>query len=982
MLFCFFDSCGRNNLRSRSRSLSHTSGRKSFSHLGWRSLRLEPLEQRRLLATIHVDLGATGANTGEDWGNAYTDLQSALSAAVSSDEIWVAEGTYTPTSGGDRTLSFTLKSGVDVYGGFDASESTREERDWTSHVTALSGDLNGDDTTGGDNSENSYHVVFADGVTEATLDGFTITAGNADYPSEEDFSNYGGGMCNLYSSSPTLTNITFSGNSAEFGGGMLNGFSSSPTLTNVTFSGNSADYCGGMYNGFSSSPTLTNCTFSDNSADLEGGGMGNYMSSPTLINVTFDGNSASNAGGMLNAWSTSSPTLVDCTFSGNTASEDGGGMYNAQSSSATLTNCTFSFNSAEWVGGSMYNSSSSATLTNCTISHNSADYGGGMWNDSSSPTLTNCTFLNNVGNYLGGGVYNAYSSSPTVTNCTFTDNYSQAGGGMLNVYLSSPTLTNCTFIRNSADAFGGGMANSSTWESFPSSPTVTNCTFSGNSAVYGGGMSNEESSSPTVTNCTFTGNSAEGYGGGMLNYAFSSTTVTNSILWENTAAIFGPEIWDVAGSTTTVTYSNVLGGWTGDGNVDVDPLFVRQPSRGPDGTWGTPDDDYGDLRLQAGSPAIDAGDNAEVSLDGADLDGDGVTTEPTPLDLDMLPRFVDISSVTDTGNGPPPIVDMGAYEHQNPNEAPVITGQGPLSTPEESSLTVTLADLTVTDPDNTYPDDFTLSVADGVNYTRSGNTITPLADFNGTLTVPVTVNDGMADSAVYNLSVDVTPVNDAPVADGQSITTNEDTPTAITLTATDRDEDELTFSIASYPSHGTLTDFDPETGTVVYNPDPDYDGDDSFTFRANDGTADSNEATVSITVLSAEKQTEAIIDEVFQWVDEGFLGSGEGNGLVSKLDTAIASLDKGKLTSAVNKLEAFENQIQALVRSGRVSPEEAEALIALAEAAIHSILTGSEDATDAAFSDLEGDAAAIPLDSPLLADFATVGSSKPEKGQK
>ncbi len=88
------------------------------------------------------------------------------------------------------------------------------------------------------------------------------------------------------------------------------------------------------------------------------------------------------------------------------------------------------------------------------------------------------------------------------------------------------------------------------------------------------------------------------------------------------------------------------------------------------------------------------------------------------------------------------------------NDVPVITGQESLHTTEETSLTITLDDLTVTDPDNTYPDDFSLSVQDGSEYTRSGNTITPAAGSGGgTLTVPVTVNDGTDDSNVYNLSV-------------------------------------------------------------------------------------------------------------------------------------------------------------------------------------------------------------------------------------
>ncbi len=89
------------------------------------------------------------------------------------------------------------------------------------------------------------------------------------------------------------------------------------------------------------------------------------------------------------------------------------------------------------------------------------------------------------------------------------------------------------------------------------------------------------------------------------------------------------------------------------------------------------------------------------------------------------------------------------------NVAPVITGQVPLSTPQNTALTLVLGNLTVTDPDNAYPADFTLNVQTGTNYTVSGTTITPATGFTGTLTVPVTVNDGSVNSAVFNLTVSV-----------------------------------------------------------------------------------------------------------------------------------------------------------------------------------------------------------------------------------
>jgi len=218
---------------------------------------------------------------------------------------------------------------------------------------------------------------------DTVLEGFTITGGAA---------IYGGGMY-IDGSSPTVTDCTFSGNSAaNHGGGMFN-LSSSPTVTNGTFSGNSAQLDGGgMYNSHSS-PTVTHCSFSGNSAGDYGGGMFNYAySSPTVTSCTFSGNSAANHGGGMGNHTQSSPTVTNGTFSGNSAQLDGGGMYNNSNSSPTVTHCSFSGNSGGYYGGGMFNyANSSPAVTNCTFSGNSALlYGGAMANYSSSPTVTNC----------------------------------------------------------------------------------------------------------------------------------------------------------------------------------------------------------------------------------------------------------------------------------------------------------------------------------------------------------------------------------------------------------------------------------------------------------------------------------------------------------------------------------------------------------------------------------------------------------------
>ena len=285
-------------------------------------------------------------------------------------------------------------------------------------------------------------------------------------------------------------------------------------------------------------------------------------------------------------------------------------------------------------GGGMRNYLGGPTVANCTFSENSAaDAAGGMDNDSGDAIVINCTFSRNSAAYDGGGMVNDnyvfQGDSPTVTNCTFNDNLARWGGGMSNYDDSCTIVSNCIFRNNSAKERGGGMDNDI------STPTIVNCTFSGNSAgTDGGGMDNTEST-PTVINCTFAGNSAINDGGGICNYD-SSPTVTNCILWGN-AALSGAQIYDKGTSSATVSYSAVQGDWPGMGNIDDDPLFID--SNGLDGIVGTADDN---LRLSAGSPCIDAGNNTTVLADNGDLDSH--------------PRFVD-------GDGNRThIVDMGAYE--------------------------------------------------------------------------------------------------------------------------------------------------------------------------------------------------------------------------------------------------------------------------------------------------------------------------------
>jgi hypothetical protein len=284
------------------------------------------------------------------WASA-CELQYALSLAISGDEIWVKAGTYYPTSGTDRSASFLLLNGVNLYGGFAGTETLRAQRDPAANVTSLSGDID----TIGDITDNSYHVVNGSGTNgSAVLDGFIITGGNA---VDDALNPYGGGILNV-NGSPTLSNLVIEANTAFYGGGVFNIMNSSPTLGNITIRENSAVRGGGIYNSEGSNPILTNVTFDANTASTRGGGVANSDSAPTLINVTFSGNLSSIGGGMHNV-TASNPILINVTFSGNSASMEGGGIYNNENSNPIIINSILFGNT----GGEIFIENSAPVVT-------------------------------------------------------------------------------------------------------------------------------------------------------------------------------------------------------------------------------------------------------------------------------------------------------------------------------------------------------------------------------------------------------------------------------------------------------------------------------------------------------------------------------------------------------------------------------------------------------------------------------------------
>jgi len=238
--------------------------------------------------TLFVRADAAGANNGTSWANAYTNLQTALAAAASGDEVWVAAGTYKPSATTDRTASFALKNGVAIYGGFAGSETLLSQRNPAANVSILSGDIG----TAGVATDNSYHVVTADGTVTASgiLDGFTITAGRAD--SGVDPTDRGGGVYTILGS-PAFVRCTFSANHASNRGGGVRVASGSPSFTDCTFQGNTASTAGaGLSAGSVGSLQVRRCVFRGNTVGNSTGGGGiEATDNTTVINSVIAQNS-------------------------------------------------------------------------------------------------------------------------------------------------------------------------------------------------------------------------------------------------------------------------------------------------------------------------------------------------------------------------------------------------------------------------------------------------------------------------------------------------------------------------------------------------------------------------------------------------------------------------------------------------------------------------------------------------------------------
>jgi hypothetical protein len=537
-------------------------------------------------------------------------------------------------------------------------------------------EFNGNSTTIGGGA------VFIEG-------GFTATNTNFIY----NFANgsNGGGAIATDGASLTLTDCLFDDNHAATetrGGGAIQLSACDLAATGCTFTSNDAPVSGGAMYGSDSACTVTTCTFSNNMTgfagfeDVGGGAIAiEFYSELELIDCEFIANIAARNGGVLRIIDESTAFADGCTFESNQCLSGDGGCIQSIECDLTLTACTFGSNSTQppnGRGGAVYASGAMLEISDCSfVGHTAYGLGGAVAVDQGGAAqISDCLFEGSetVGNVDGGAVGSVDPTPLFVDHCTFLDNHAGGFGGAISQVTDTLTVVSSDFIGNTAEQDGGAI--DSNLDAIVSHSRfmgnhaddnggavrfcggrLFNCIFSSNTAAARGGAVTMHSYDGIISGCAFWNNNAGSAMSGAVDEPHDGSSIvydiSNSVFWGNEPAQIGST------PTSAVAYCDVQGGWSGEGNIDLDPMFVDPD--GPDNIPGTIDDD---LHLLCSSPCIDAANNDAVPEDELDLDGDSDTTEPCPFDLDGNPRCVDDPNVDDTGHGDPPIVDMGAYEFQ------------------------------------------------------------------------------------------------------------------------------------------------------------------------------------------------------------------------------------------------------------------------------------------------------------------------------
>ena len=396
--------------------------------------------------------------------------------------------------------------------------------------------------------DNHYRIFFNDGgaltikdliMTKGRVEGDFIT--NEDSTLKATTANPIGGAIVNWKGTLTISDSSFSDNSAEYGGAIVSGGKLS--ISSSSFSNNSTNTGGGAILNVGEL-NISDSNFSDNSADTDGGAILN-VGELSISDSSFSDNSGRKGGGAIyNRWE-GTLTISDSTFSRNSGGY-GGAIYNVGESS--IRDSAFSNNSANgdasinWEssisdstfsrysggsGGAIYNYAGTLTIRSSAFSDNLTRYGGAILNNEGTLTISDSSFSRNSAEY--GGAIRNWEGTLSIANSTISDNLANRGAGAIDND-GELSISDSSFSRNSADDAGGAIGNGTDGEL-----SMVNSAFSGNSANWGGAIYNWGALS--ISSSTFSGNSADEYVGAIYNDE-GTLSITNSIIAGNGSACY------------------------------------------------------------------------------------------------------------------------------------------------------------------------------------------------------------------------------------------------------------------------------------------------------------------------------------------------------------------------------------------------------------------------------------------------------------
>jgi len=340
------------------------------------------------------------------------------------------------------------------------------------------------------------------------------------------------------------------------------------------------DYKGGCFYIANSSPLIYNCFIQ--AGNSHWGGAGIYLeSSSSRVENCIISNCDSFGGAVLSNYG--SNIFAKCCIRGNECDVRGAGM-SFTGTQAIVADCIITENTIDsWdgdaQGGGIYSLGSDIIVEQCEISYNTCEGGWIAWVE-------------------GGGIY-ASRGTAIISDCLISGNSAESGGGIHFYDVDYPVVTGCEFSNNFASGDSGVGGGIRIWSSNYYTE-ISYCSFISNRADRGGGLHIEEDTLTDIKKCNFIANIANTNGGGIINFG-TGVVLENSIIWQNE-----PHQVSIGMGNLEITWSDIEGGWPGEGNIDEDPLFVAS--------------EYGDLRLLWGSPCIDTGNPDSLDLDGTRSD--------------------------------------------------------------------------------------------------------------------------------------------------------------------------------------------------------------------------------------------------------------------------------------------------------------------------------------------------------------------------